>query len=279
MNKQKILLLAISGFSIAFTLIWFFFFAGEKKVISLKQVVAERNRDRQVLDSISEMRQIVASRVSMDAKIAEKRKRLLEGVNRSMFNSFSDKDKKLSEEVQNALDAEDAERTIKLAMKLMGSSNPDARSHAIDAISWFGFKALPELTLLMGDINPDVAQNAINAWEFGFSEIEDAETRLNVSKMALNALFSKDALESIGSHFSIAATEYMEEVEDGDEGLDRKIEVFQSLIDMIDSKNKLLSDTGRELYEELTGHSWVSVEETELYLTDPDNYESPEDRQ
>ena len=159
----------------------------------------------------------------------------------------------------------------------MSSSNPEARSHAVDALGWFGLKALPELTMLMGDSNEDVAQNAVNAWESGFSEIDDVQTRLKVSAMALNALSSKDALESIGAQFSIAATEYIDEADEGtEESLDRRVDVLQSLVDMIGSSNNSLSDVGRDLYEEITGHNWINMDEAELYLNDPDNYEPPE---
>jgi hypothetical protein len=129
----------------------------------------------------------------------------------------------------------------------------------------------------MGDSNEDVAQNAVNAWESGFSEIDNVQTRLKVSAMALNALSSKDALESIGAQFSIAATEYIDEVDEGTkESLDRRVDILQSLVDMIGSSNNSLSDVGRDLYEEITGHNWINMDEAELYLRDPDNYEPPE---
>lgn len=193
-----------------------------------------------------------------------------------MFARFSQADKKLAEVVQEALDADDADKTIKAAVELMTSSNPEARSHAVDALGWFGLKALPELTMLMGDSNEDVAQNAINAWESGFSEIEEAQTRLKVSTMALNALSSKDALVSIGAQFSVAASEYIDEINDKAISQNRRVDVLQSLVDMIGSSNKTLSEVGRDLYEEITGHNWINMDEAELYLRDPDNYEPPE---
>ena len=45
------------------------------------------------------------------------------------------------------------------------------------------------------------------------------------------------------------------------------------LVDMIGSSNNSLSDVGRDLYEEITGHNWINMDEAELYLKDPDNYE------
>ena len=51
--------------------------------------------------------------------------------------------------------------------------------------------------------------------------------------------------------------------------------VIQSVVDIIDSSNKRLSDLGRELYEDITGNEWLNLTEAEKYLNDPDNYEPP----
>ena len=37
------------------------------------------------------------------------------------------------------------------------------------------------------------------------------------------------------------------------------------------------TELGRELYDEITGHEWISISEAERYLDDPDNYEPPEE--
>jgi hypothetical protein len=227
-------------------------------------------------DNLAEMRKVVASHMRRKGKTTRKRISIPKDMlDRSMFGRLSESDRKLCEAVQEALDANDAERTIAAAIQLMSSTDPEARSHAVDALGWFGVEALPELTALMGDANEDVAQNAINSWESGLSEIEEPSTRLKLSDMAMNALESKDALESIGAQFSVAATEYMDEDGTDEEVSNRRVEVLQSLVNMIGSPNKRLSDVGHELYEEITGYEWISVSEAELYLRDPDNYEPP----
>ena len=48
------------------------------------------------------------------------------------------------------------------------------------------------------------------------------------------------------------------------------------LVDMIGPSNNSLSDVGRDLDEEITGHNWINMDEAELYLKDPDNYVPPE---
>ena len=278
MNKRSVLWIIVGVALVVLAVTLYLSFAQDGEVQSSNSRYLLSHTAPSISDSYSEMRKTVDSHLS---KYSKKRKRragkFMDGVDRSMFAHFSEEDKKLAEVVQEALDADDADKTIKAATKLMSSSNPEARSHAVDALGWFGLKALPELTMLMGDSNEDVAQNAVHAWESGFSEIDDVQTRLKVSAMALNALSSKDALESIGAQFSIAATEYIDEADEGtEESLDRRVDVLQSLVDMIGSSNNSLSDVGRDLYEEITGHNWINMDEAELYLNDPDNYEPPE---
>lgn len=278
MNKRSVLWIIVGVALVVLAVTLYLSFAQDGEVQSSNRRSLLSRIAPSISDSYSEMRKTVDSHLSKNSKKSKRRAgKFMDGVDRSMFAHFSEDDKKLAEVVQEALDADDADKTIKAATKLMRSSNPEARSHAVDALGWFGLKALPELTMLMGDSNEDVAQNAVNAWESGFSEIDNVQTRLKVSAMALNALSSKDALESIGARFSIAATEYIDEVDEGTkESLDRRVDILQSLVDMIGSSNNSLSDVGRDLYEEITGHNWINMDEAELYLRDPDNYEPPE---
>ena len=229
-------------------------------------------------ENLAGMREIVKSYMDKNGKVQRSRTgRLLAGLDRSMFDNFSESDRKLCEAVQEALDADDAAKTIELATELISSDNPEVRSHAVDALGWFAAEALPELTMLMGDSDEDVAQNAINAWESGVSEIDDATARLKISGMALKAIFSKDALQSIGAQFSNAATELIDAEEDPQAAFDKRVEVVQSIVELINTPNPTLSDEGRDLYEDITGHEWISLYEAERYLNDPDNYEPPTD--
>ena len=248
------------------------------KLPSWKGKDLSRHTSETASEKLAGMREIVKSYMEEKGKIRRVRSgRLLAALDRSMFDNLSEADRKLCEAVQDALGAEDATKTIELASQLMLSKNPEVRSHAVDALGWFGPEALPELTMLMGDADEDVAQNAINAWESGVSEIDDATARLKVAGMAMKAIFSKDALQSIGAQFSIAATELIDAEEDAQTAFDKRVEVVQSVVDLIDSPNSTLSEVGRDLYEDITGHEWISLSEAERYLNDPDNYEPPMD--
>lgn len=192
-------------------------------------------------------------------------------------DDMSAADRALYDAVQEALDADDFARTRAAALRAYRSANPDVRLQAVEALGWFGEKALVDLVPMMGDANEDVAQEAANAWEGGLAEVEDTSLKLAFARTALKAISDANALTMIGAQFSSAATEYIDEVDEGtEESLDRRVDVLQSLVDMIGSSNNSLSDVGRDLYEEITGHNWINMDEAELYLKDPDNYEPPE---
>lgn len=232
------------------------------------------------VDGIDDIRKVVKAHVRGKEKARKKLPgKLSDWIDASMFARLSDADRELCESVQEAMDANDGGKTIELCSTLMASSDPAARSHAVDALGWFGVEALPELTTLMGDPAEDVAQSAINAWESGILEIDDPAVRLKISNMALSALVSKDALQSISAQFSMAATEYIDAEEDEDAACEKRSKVIQAVVDMIESPKNQLADAGRELYEDITGHEWQGIEEAERYLDDPDNYEPPEDRE
>lgn len=230
--------------------------------------------------SIDEMRKIVKAhmqKAGSGAKEGERPRRAGKRrvLPRELFDHLPAEERKLCEAMQEALDTENLEKALQAAAKMVSCTNAEVRAHAVDSLGWFGAAALPELTLLMGDRDEDVAQSAINAWEVSVMEIDDAGTRLKVSEMALQAISNKDALQFIGSQFSIAATELIDGAEDEDAASDRRVKVVQSVVDMIDSPNERLSEVGRGLYEEITGNEWLGVEEAEKYLADPDNYEPP----
>lgn len=148
-------------------------------------------------------------------------------------DDMSAADRALYDAVQEALDAEDFARTRTAALRAYRSANPDVRLQAVEALGWFGEKALVDLVPMMGDANEDVAQEA--------------------------------------------ATELVDAAE-GDEASRLRVEAIQTLVDLMDQPGSpKRAEVSRELYEEITGHGWISIDEAERYLQDPENYEPPED--
>ena len=192
-------------------------------------------------------------------------------------DDMSAADRALYDAVQEALDAEDFARTRAAALRAYRSANPDVRLQAVEALGWFGEKALVDLVPMMGDANEDVAQEAANAWEGGLAEVEDTSLKLAFARTALKGISDANALTMIGAQFSSAATELVDAAE-GDEASRLRVEAIQTLVDLMDQPGSpKRAEVARELYEEITGHGWISLDEAERYLQDPENYEPPED--
>ena len=192
------------------------------------------------------------------------------------FSSLPPAERRLAESVQTALDNEDYAATIKAASKALSSTNASVRLQAVEALGWFGKRALAELTPCMADPDEEVAQAAVNAWELGLSEMEESRDRFDVALMALTTISEKNALRTIGSQFASAASDLIEGIDDEKAAFDKRVEVIQSVAEMICGNHEGRSAAAREIYEEIPGHEWINVEEAEKYLADPENYEPPE---
>ena len=194
-----------------------------------------------------------------------------------LFAHLKGADRQQAEAVQRALDEENFDAVVAAAKTALRSPNPEVRENAVDALGWFGAEALPELTTCMADPDEDVAQTAMHQWEGALAEIENAREQLSISIAVLGTITDKDALESISGQFSNSATEYIDEVDDEGEALERRVEVVQALLDLMGDGDDRHAEVAEETYEDITGSKWRGVEEAEKYLRDPDNYEEPDD--
>lgn len=191
--------------------------------------------------------------------------------------SLSGADRKLYDAVQEALDADDFERTRAAALKAYQSENPDVRLQAVEALGWFGEKSLVDLVTMMADTNEEVAQAAANAWEVGLTDIADASLKFSIAQTALGAIGNPDTLTLVGAQFAASAMELIDAAADEKTAARRRVEAVQALVDLMGaSATSKRAEVSRELYEEITGHRWVGLDEAERYLRDPENYEPPE---
>ncbi len=193
-----------------------------------------------------------------------------------MYAHLKGKDRTLAEQLQRGLDEADFKNVAAAADAAANSKNPEVRELAVDALGWFGAEALPELTVWMADPDEDVAQAAMNQWEQGLTEIASAEDRLSITAAALGTLTDREALESLAGQFSIAATEFIDEVdedEQADEARERRIAVVQTLYDLIENGNDVQSAQAMETYSDITGFAWHGADEAERYLQNPDDYD------
>lgn len=216
--------------------------------------------------------------IRADKRTVQARKRVRVAVS-TEDDDMTAADRRLYDAVQEAWDAEDVAAVRRTAAEAYGSENVEVRQQAVDALAWFGEKTLAELTPMMADADPDVAESARDAWESALVDIESAADRLHITRMALKAVSDAETLEMVGSQFSDAASELIDEEEDEAKAQRYRVEVVQTLVDLIgDGLSSERAVQAKEIYESVTCNEWISAEEAERYLRDPDGYEPPEDR-
>ena len=206
-------------------------------------------------------------------KKTDSKKRL---TRKGMFEHLSGEDRKIADTIQDALDGEDFQKIIALANEAMKSNNAEVRRHAVEALGWFGERALPELTVWMSDRDEDVAQTAMSQWSGALSEVEKPIDRFNIAVAAFQTITDPDNLETIGQEIANTATELIDGEENEQIASQRRVEVVQLLAELITGGAERNKAAAKEAYEDITGNSWISVEEAEKYLQDPENYEVPE---
>lgn len=190
------------------------------------------------------------------------------------YSKFSPADRKIAKALQDALDDDDFDAVMLAAEKAAHSSEPELRQNAVEALGWYGEDALPELTVLMSDKDEDVAQAAMNQWELAASEIDDSARQFAVTMAAFSTLKDRDALTMLGGLVANAATDIIDS--DDDHADENRLMVVQALTDIIEGGSPVNAEQAKEVYSDVTGNDWVSVDEAEKYLLNPDNYEAPE---
>ena len=190
------------------------------------------------------------------------------------YSKFSPADRKIAKALQDALDDDNFDAVVAAAEKAARSTDPELRQNAVEALGWYGEDALPELTVLMSDKDEDVAQAAMNQWELAVSEIDDSARQFAVTMAAFSTLKDRDALTMLGGLVANAATDIIDS--DDDHADENRLMVVQALTDIIEGGSPVNAEQAKEVYSDVTGNDWVSVDEAEKYLLNPDNYEAPE---
>lgn len=193
------------------------------------------------------------------------------------FSHLKGEDRELAKSVQDALDGGNLKKVLIAAEKALKSNNAEVRLNTVESLGWFGSVALPELTGAMSDPDEDVANAAESAWEIGLDQIEDVDKKFSIAAAAMSTLSNPDHLTTISGQLTAAALEFIDSAETETESNENRVLVVQALVDIMDSKYDAGVAQAQEAYEDITGNKWISIEEAELYLNDPKNYEPPED--
>ena len=199
----------------------------------------------------------------------------------SVPDNLSSAGRRLVDRIQNALDDEDFERTQSSAASALNSDEQEVRLAAVDALGWFGEKALVELTPLMADPDEEVAEAAIGHVETALQGLEDQCEAFTLSTTYLETFsVNEDAMTMLSGVMSSAAVQVIEPDDpdspaDVAKARDNRETVVDSLAVMI-GKGGLLKEAALEVFTEISGEEWISEAEAVRWAKDPDNYEAPE---
>ena len=166
----------------------------------------------------------------------------------------------LEERIEKALEDESLEAAIACAGEASRCKVAEIRQNMVDTLSWFGAKALPELTPFLADDDNAVRESAMGEWTMALQGIEDDATRIGAVESAMVILNDEDSLEELSS-------EYI--------GVDEKLAV-ESLVRIIEGGgSKKGVEKAKETYEFVTGDEWAGVEEAARWIAE--EYEPPEE--
>lgn len=163
---------------------------------------------------------------------------------------LSPADKKLLDRIQSALDAENLQDLLKVLPEAMASQNVEIRSDLVDALGWFGKDAMLELLPLMADPDEDVAESAVDNWTMALSEVDDEKEKSTSIVAAMKVLKNEEALEAM-----------VLELDDCKDST-----AIHSLINIIESGNKVAAAVAREHYEFMTDEKYSGVEAAQKWL-------------
>lgn len=191
--------------------------------------------------------------------------------------------KKLSSSATQArrLAAEAAQKRFYQAIEAaMKSKNPAVRRSCVDACSWRGAEALPEMTGLLADADPAVSEAAMDAVQAALDDMESPELQFQTAAAYLQTLAgNEDARDVFSSTLASAASDLIDAADDSAaaEAVARgnREQIVTTLADMIESGSGNLSAAVKEAYQDITTEEWVSRDEALKWAQDPENYEAP----
>ena len=157
---------------------------------------------------------------------------------------LSKEDRRLLVAIESAVENDSLEALQRVLSEAGASKNPEIRGDLVDALGWFGDKALLDLMPFMADADADVAQSAIDNWTTALADVEDEKERSRYIVGAMKILTDKDSLDTM-----------IMQLDDCDD-----LVSLQALVDVIASQNKVAAEVAREHYEFTTGEKYVDLD-------------------
>lgn len=153
----------------------------------------------------------------------------------------SGKDRTIARNVQEARDAEDLKALREASAQARKSSNPEVRKAAVEALGWFGERAVADLTGYLQDKDKGVAQAAIGAWDNAVDNLHDDRTRVQIAGTTMAALTDEAALATVASKI---------------EATDEKLLAVDALVNVIESGNAAAAMAAKESYQHIMGEPY-----------------------
>ena len=150
------------------------------------------------------------------------------------------------------MDAESLSALLALAPKAE-AAKPAVRVSYVEALGWFGRKALPEMTPFLADSDQEVRDTAVSEWTQALDEIEDDARRLAIAERAFMVVSDEDVLESISGAYL---------------GIDDESLAVASLAKIIAADCPAEArEKAKETYNFVTGDEWTGAAAAEEWIS------------
>ena len=165
---------------------------------------------------------------------------------------LSPAEQQLVDKIEDAVDAESLSALLALAPKAE-AAKPAVRVSYVEALGWFGRKALPEMTPFLADTDQEVRDTAVSEWTQALDEIEDDARRLAIAERAFMVVSDEDVLESISGAYL---------------GIDDESLAVASLAKIIAADCPAEArEKAKETYNFVTGDEWTGAAAAEEWIS------------
>ena len=177
-------------------------------------------------------------------------------------SELSAEDERRINEIQTALDEEKLSDVKILAERLIDHPSAAVRQKAVEALQWFGAKALDTLTPYLADADEDVRTTAMDAVEQSLLQMEDEKAKLDYieSLFQVRGACDEDGLAMLGGQ--------LKGLSDGAAGVAAAVRVIEANRDPAAAKEM------REVYEFVTGEPYTTPDAAQKWLQE--NPDDPE---
>lgn len=173
-------------------------------------------------------------------------------------DGMDEADRKISEAVQTALDDENLTGLRDQIAAVRASTNAAVRQAAVEALGWFGTKAMSDIVAFIEDPDEDVRDAARTCWEQVIVEVDEEPVQAAIVEETLLGTRDVDFAETLASHYN---------------GMDEK-RAIESILKVISGGTKTAAKAVKEAYEFVTGEEYTTPAAARAWLKE--NYTPPD---